>query len=536
MIYTAAMKTLAELHTYWRDQFDTLNTHDNTSLKSFRLLAWLSFQLPLALDTSAAFFQHIGEHWYDAVHKIMQYRFDNIMKATVTEQGLVGGHWEIENVALIALNEAGAKVLSSPSHLEKNPNKIEAYKQQKTVLQQFLHSFFTYATNLVAYKIQPEEQKIERMKRCIATVQCNTQRSNEVIEKAQSILHRGGFASIGVTYDVSNETALEAMNTLLLSMALGEKAGLPQTIAGLDGCNLQFRKDNERLGTFSTTGNSIYLSVDNDEPTTFWHEWMHMLEERVLWTTSLEQCPAQWAKYRQLAPDLVRISTSICTTHDPNVSELYFNDPFSELTVYVDVLCEEKWFHATAGNALCDELKNQTHHPIYNMEVFKNILRTNESSEQRDSQMIDVCNQWRNEEEEYGFDHDFSMGAQYYDTQTTYRLHFEELKHYSNFIRAAKVLDRDRASAYWSNPKELLARGFESFVGDMWMLKQHTFNVRYPQGQEREDVVQAFGFFMDAFKSVWTNVQDTTYVSIPLIKPSVEQRNVEPIKKRLTRF
>ena len=507
------MKTLADLHTYWRQQFDVLHAQEDTPLRNLRILAWLSFQLPLALDTSVHFYKHIGEHWCDAVYTIMQYRFDNIIKSKMTEREGDCEYWDLRTIALIALNDAGANAITPVLQSEKNVGKIEAYKQQQYSLNQFLHSFFRNSYDLVAHEFEDGNWAQDKMLLFFSRVQHNTQRSDKVLQKAQFILKQGGFACIGATYDVSNENLLKAMDTLLSSMALCEKSALPQTIAGLDGCNILFESKGTRAGAFSESNNCIHLTVGDEDPLTFWHEWMHMLEARVNWAVSLRKCPAPWRKYHQLADDINQINKMIRTTpHDPNISHLYFN-PFSELNIYVNVLCEEAWLNSIARKALCDELNDQTYHPIYNMEVFKEILRSDASVEQRDTRMSRLCNQWRNDEEcEFG--DDFLDCSGFYDVKIVQRLHFQQqLQHHSNFVIAAKALDWDRTSAYWSHPEELLARGLESFIEDHWAGQRRGFNDRYPQGQERVYLGEVFGTFMHAFKKAWTNQNNTASVS-----------------------
>lgn len=528
------MTTLSELHTYWREQFDALHAQEDTHLRNWRLAAWMSFQLPLAMNTSVPFYKDVGPYWAKSVHAIMHSRFDNIMKATIKDNRIDDHYWNIETTALIAINEAGGKVVSPPSHMEKNLAKIEAYKQQKTVLNQFLHSFFHAKTPTFYYdsstildltydKVQPLINTIER--------------NQTVQQKSQEILQLGGFGAVSAQYGVSDEDLINAMDRLLESLALIQKENMPTTVAGLDGCNICFNHSDVNLGSFSPACNSIHINVNNEDPATFWHEWMHMLEERVEYSASLQDCPNALVKYKNLQSPLLDINKSVRTLpKDPGVSELYFADPYHAVAQCVQQLCEANWFTDEANRALLGELQTNVSHHTYNFEAFKRLLRTKESVEQRDNALTNLCNQWRNPTHKRDLSYGVLICASSYDSTAQHLVAFHKhLKNHSNFVSAAKGYDHNRDKAYWSTPHELLARSFESFVNTQWM-KTNEFSEYYPQGQELDHVVTGFERFMQNFKAVWTNhnIQQSEPVSASRI---ADKRRVSaPAKKRLTRF
>lgn len=502
------MKTLADLHTYWRQQFDALHTQEDTPLRNLRILAWLSFQLPLALDTSVHFYKHIGEHWCDAVYTIMQYRFDNIIKSKMTEREGDCEYWDLRTTALIALNDAGANAITPVLQSEKNVGKIEAYKQQPYSLNQFLHSFFRNPYDLVAHEFEDGHWAQDKMLLFFSRVQHNTQRSDKVLQKAQNILNVGGFGSVGFAHDISDDEALQSLNTLLLNINLCEQSGWPQNSAGLNGCNIRFEKTTDFLGACPAECNTINLGVDNNEPSVFWHEWMHMLEERVGYTLALQQCPPQLKPYRQLAHHMSEINTIVRTIpRDHETSTLYFN-PLLQLNECVEWLCKEMWFQPNVCRALCDDLNDKPPHPIYNIDSFKTILNRPTSLEQRDLEITALFNQWRNDSSCELNNGDLSW-AMYYDKYKIRQEIFYQLQHNeSNFVSSAKVLDWERTGSYWSQQNELLARAFETFVEDNWGGDCERTNVDetfpyFPRGLERTYVLKGFETFAQAFKRVW---------------------------------
>jgi len=528
------MTTLSDLHIYWREQFDILHAQDDTPLRNWRLMAWLSFQLPLAMNTSVPFYKDIGPYWAKSVHAIMHNRFDNIMKAKINNNRIDDQYWNIETTALIAINESGGKVVSPPSHMEKNLAKIEAYKQQKTVLKQFLHSFFHAQTPTFYYdnstildltydKVQPLINTIER--------------NQTVQQKSQEILQLGGFGAVSAQYGVSDEDLINAMDRLLESLALIEKENTPTTVAGLDGCNICFNHSDDNWGSFSPSCNSIHINVENQDLSVFWHEWMHMLEERVQYSVSLQDCPDTLIKYKHMQSSLLNINKSVRTLpKDPSVSEMYFANPYHAVAQCVQQLCEANWFTDEANKALLDELQTQSLHHTYNLEAFKRLLRTKESVEQRDNAVTDLCNQWRNPAHKRDLRYGVLICASSYSSTAQRLIDFHKhLKHNSNFISAAKSYDHNQDKAYWSTPHELLARSFESFVNTQWM-KTNEFSEYKPQGQELTHIVTCFNVFMQNFKEAWgkQNTQKAKPISAERI---VDKRSASaPAKKRLTRF
>lgn len=534
------MTTLSDLHIYWREQFDILHAQDDTPLRNWRLMAWLSFQLPLAMNTSVPFYKDIGPYWAKSVQAIMHNRFDNIMKAKINNNRIDDQYWNIETTALIAINESGGKVVSPPSHMEKNLAKIEAYKQQKTVLKQFLHSFFHVQTPTFYYdnstildltydKVQPLINTIER--------------NQTVQQKSQEILQMGGFGAVSAQYGVSNEDLVNAMDRLLESLVLIQKENMPTTVASLDGCNICFDYSDVNLGSFSSSCNSIHINVENQNLSVFWHEWMHMLEERVDYSVSLQDCPDTLIKYKHMQPSLLDINKSVRTLpKDPSVSEMYFvqqkglSDPYHLLKVCVQHLCEKHWFTDEANSALLDELQTNVPHRTYNLEAFKCLLRTTESVEQRDNAVTDLCNQWRNETFEKNLRNGTLICASHYDDAKQRLVVFHKyLKNHSNFVSAAKSYDHNQDEVYWSSANELLARSFEGFVNTQWM-KHHQFSEYYPQGLELNHVVAGFNVFMRDFKEAWD--KQNTQKAEPISAGGIaDKRSASaPVKKRLTRF
>lgn len=536
--YNIIMTTLSELHTYWHQQLDALHAQNDTPIRNWQLVAWLSFQLPLALNTSVPFYKDVGPYWCDTVHTIMRSRLDNILKAKITEYGIDDGYWNIETTALIALNEAGAKVVSPPSHMEKNLTKIEAYKQQKTVLGQFLHSFY-HSQTAIYDRVKILQLTYDDVKIFLT----NVKRNQTIEKKAQDLLAIGGFGSVGVQHGICNTKLIDAMGHLLSSLMLVQKENLPTTVAGLDGCNICFNKTDNILGSFGAQNNSIHINVNNQMHAVFWHEWMHMLEARVGHINSLQNCPTQWEKYRTLNPHVNEINKMVRTIpQDASGAGLYFNsgfnDPFFSLINCVETLCNNAWFHPNACDALRNELNQGAPHSKYNLEAFKHILRTHSSVEQRNADITTLFNQWRNDGTTE-LSHETVNCAQSYDSNKKQLLNFcNELKHKkSNFLSAAKVLDHSRSSLYWSAQNELLARSFESFVQDRWQDPALPFfDEKVPQGQEREYVIKGFTTFMQAFKMAWNNqpVQDV----VPLRSTQISDKRGAPAtaKKRLTRF
>lgn len=532
------MTTLSELHTYWHQQFDILHAQDDTPLRNWRLMAWLSFQLPLALDTSVPFYKDVGPYWCDTVYNIMRGRFDNIEKATISENEVYDQFWNIDNSALIALSEAGSKVVAPPSHMEKNLAKIEAYKQQKTVLKQFLHSFYHAQTpNFYDQTSTILQMTYDKVQPLINTIK----RNEEIMKKSHEILRVGGFGAVSAQHGVSNQSLTDAMDRLLDSLMLIQKEEMPTTVAGLDGCNICFYHSDVHLGSFSPVRNSIHMNVKNKDPAVFWHEWMHMLEERSNFTTSLQQCPPQWDKYRRITPHIIEINKVVRTLpQDLNSANLYFDsgsfNPFFSLINEVKKLCNTTWFNETVRVPLLNELNNNVQNPTYNLEVFKQILRNNESVEQRDALIVNLLNQWRNVGETE-LDAGDILCAQHYDTRKNQLVNFhKELKNKkSNFVSAAKVLDREESSLYWSSQQELLARAFESFVHDQWM-NHEQFSEYHPNGRELDQVVQGFETFMQDFKTVWNNQPVAQVAALNTTKISDKRSAPAIVKKRLTRF
>ena len=536
------MTTLSDLRVYWRQQFDTLHAQEDGLLRDWRLAAWLSFQLPLAMNTSVPFYNELGPAWFDVVRNIMRERFDNIMQAAPLKNGIKRVRWRVEGAAERALAQAGVKILLPVYHTEKSVIKIDHYKQQYLAISQFYHSFFDWATDNIVRE-NPQDKNIwgDQLRDVVEKAKNNIDRSNAAQTKAQQLLKRGGFISIGAHADVSNEDAIEAMDYLLSSLALCEKAGLPQTIAGLDGCHLRFQTSKRIWGGKSGGSatydlNSIQISVDFKGMTTFWHEWMHMLEDRVR-LASLGSCPPQWTKYQPLAPHLRDINKRVRTIpRDEAGSDLYFQDPFLRLKHQVEKLCALKWLNEESREALSAELEGHPPHPTYNLEALKSLLRTKSSAEQRNEDVVALCLQWRNPDAEKICFSNFEW-AEFYDQFKNLLLHFHKnLKQKkSNFLSAAHAIDKDASFSYWSQQHELLARSFERFVQKTWM-DNCEFSFYLPNGNEVEHVVQSWDVFFTAFKNFWEETH--ALPTQPLNKGRIaQQRKTQTaVKKRLTRF
>ena len=268
-----------------------------------------------------------------------------------------------------------------------------------------------------------------------------------------------------------------------------------------------------------------------------------MLEERVNYSVSLQDCPDTLIKYKHMQSSLLDINKSVRTLpKDPSVSEMYFvqqkglSDPYSPVKVCVQQLCEKHWFTDEANSALLNELQTNVSHRIYNLEAFKSLLRTTESVEQRDNALTNLCNQWRNEAIEKNLRNGTLICAAHYDDAKQRLVVFHKyLKNHSNFVSAAKSYDHNQHEAYWSSTNELLARSFESFVNTQWM-KHHEFSEYYPQGQELNHVVDGFNLFMQNFKEEWDK-QNTQKGQPISAERTADQRSVSPpAKKRITRF
>lgn len=530
--YNKIMTTLSELHTYWKEKLEIILSQKDDALQHGQLMVWLSFQLPLALDTTVPFYKHFGAYWCTAVGDILENRFRNIMNTPPETD--VDTCYNISDLCVLALLNAGAKFVAKPSHLEKNKDKIEAYNQQKTAVAQFATSFHNYFLTLIPDDWVHSFTGVESFTPFLH----NSSRTPEVIDKAQQLIKLGGFGAISAEGNVDNTALLHAFEHITDALQLIEKSQQPSNVAGLDGCNLCFKGgETDPLGAFSSNCNRISVNVDNENPSTFWHEWMHMLEERVEYVVSLKECPEELTKYKNLQPALLNINKTVRTLpKDPSVSDLYFANPYHLAIDGVQQLCELKWFNEEANNALLAEIKNHPPHPTYNLESFKSILRTQDSVENRDKMFTDLCNQWRNESVKKLIPNGVMLGASYYDTKTTQLIKFHKhLKNNtSNFISAAKVLDNERASSYWSRQNELLARSFEGFVSERWM-KQKEFSLYSPHGLELEHVVTGFDIFMQEFKAAWSkNAQQAKPISMGRIVHKC--RVSAPAKKRLTRF
>lgn len=526
------MITLSDLHTYWKEKLNIILSQEDDTLQHGQLMVWLSFQLPLALDTQAPFYNHFGAYWCTAVHDILENRFRNIMNTPPETD--VDTCYNINDMCTMALQNAGAKIFSKPSHLEKNKDKIEAYNQQKTALTQFTNSFHNPFIFLIPDDWTYSFKGVESFGPFLH----NNSRTPEVIDKAQELLKMGGFGALTVEGSVDNNALLGAMEHISTTLQLCAPSQLPTTVAGLDGCNLCFTgRAYTNLAAFYPLSNSISFRVDNEEAATFWHEWMHMLEERVEYSASLQDCPNALVKYKNLQAAVADINKSVGTLpKDSFVSELYFADPYHLVTQCVQQLCDMNWFTDEANRALLGELQTNVSHRTYNLESFKCLLRTAESAEQRDNALTDLCNQWRNETLKKHLRYGALSCASFYDSTAQRLVAFHKhLKTHSNFVSAAKGYDHNRDKAYWSTPHELLARSFESFVNTQWM-KTNEFSEYYPQGQELDHVVTGFERFMQNFKAVWSN--QNTQKAEPMSASRIANKRsvVNPVKKRLTRF
>jgi len=531
------MTTLSDLRAYWRQQFDTLHAQEDSPLRNWRLAAWLSFQLPLAMNTSVPFYSDLGPAWFDVVGNIMRERFDNIMQATPLNNGIKRVRWRVEEAAAAALAQAGVKILLPVYHTEKSVIKIDHYKQQNLAISQFCHSFFDLATDNIVRE-NPKDKNIwhDQLRDVVEKAENNIDRSSAAQTKAQNLLDIGGFISVGAHADVSNEDVIEAMDYLLSSLALCEKAGLPQTIAGLDGCHLRFQTSKSSWGAATYDLNSIQISVDFKDMAIFWHEWMHMLEERVR-LAALGSCPPQWKKYQPLAPHLRDINKRVrAIPRDPAASSLYFADPFLKLTNRVGLLCKHQWFNQEVREALSAELEGHPPHPTYNLEALKSLLRTKSSAEQRNEDVVALCLQWRNPDAEKICFSNFEWAA-FYDRFKNLLLHFHKhLKQKkSNFLSAAHALDKDASSSYWSQQHELLARSFERFVQKTWM-GDCEFNLCLPNGNEVEHVVKSWEKFLDAFTTFWGEANGLSVQPVNKERIAQQRGTSTPSKKRLTRF